>query len=93
VETDSECGTTPPIRKRHDLRVLEKGGKLTVSNPSKPGPEWSYETFSTAVRPVAGQKNPETAVEIINDKSIRIYKSGTAWYTRISTRCRTTTTR
>jgi len=48
--------------------------KLTVSNPSKPGTEWSYETFFDGkFRPVAGQKNSETAVEIINDKSIRIY--------------------
>ncbi len=54
---------------------LEKGGsKLTVSNPSKPGTDWSYETFFDGkFRPVAGQKNSETAVEIINDKSIRIY--------------------
>ena len=50
------------------------GSKLTVSNPSKPGTEWSYETFFDGkFRPVAGQKNSETAVEIINDKSIRIY--------------------
>ena len=54
---------------------FEQGGsKLTVSNPSKPGSEWSYETFFDGkFRPVAGQKNSETAVEIINDKSIRIY--------------------
>lgn len=54
---------------------FEQGGsKLTVSNPSKPGSDWSYETlFDGKFRPVAGQKNSETAVEIINDKSIRIY--------------------
>ena len=48
---------------------FEKGGsKLTVSNPSKPGTEWSYETlFDGKFRPVAGQKNSETSVEIIND--------------------------
>jgi len=52
----------------------KNGSKLTVSNPSKPGTEWSYETFFDGkFRPVAGQKNSETAVEIINDKSIRIY--------------------
>jgi hypothetical protein len=51
-----------------------KGSKLTVSNPSKPGDEWSYVTlFDGKFRPVAGQKGSETAVEIINDKSIRIY--------------------
>jgi hypothetical protein len=49
------------------------GSKLTVSNPSKPGSDWSYETmFDGKFRPVAGQKNSETAVEAINDKSIRI---------------------
>ena len=54
---------------------VEPGGsKLTVSNPSKPGSEWSYETFFDGkFRPVAGQKGSETAVEAINDKSIRIY--------------------
>jgi hypothetical protein len=50
------------------------GSKLTVSNPSKPGDEWSYVTmFDGKFRPVTGQKGSETAVEIINDKSIRIY--------------------
>jgi len=56
---------------------FEKGGsKLTVRNPSKPGDEWSYETFFDGkFRPVAGQVNSETAVELINGsaKSIRIY--------------------
>jgi len=55
---------------------FEKGGsKLTVSNPSKPGDEWSYETFFDGVfRPVKGQPGSETAVELINGsaKSIRI---------------------
>ncbi len=55
-------------------QLPNNGSKLTVSNPSKPGTEWSYETFFDGkFRPVAGQKNSETAVEIINDKSIRIY--------------------
>jgi hypothetical protein len=50
------------------------GSKLTVSNPSKPGDEWSYVTmFDGKFRPVTGQKGAETAVEVINDKSIRIY--------------------
>ena len=50
------------------------GSKLTVSNPSKPGDEWSYVTmFDGKFRPVTGQNGSETAVEIINDKSIRIY--------------------
>jgi hypothetical protein len=53
----------------------EKGGmKITVSNPSKPGTEWSYVTlFDGQFRPVTGQKGSETAVEIINEKSTRIY--------------------
>jgi hypothetical protein len=53
----------------------EKGGmKITVSNPSKPGTEWSYVTlFDGKFRPVTGQKGAETAVEIINEKSTRIY--------------------
>jgi hypothetical protein len=52
----------------------EKGGmKITVSNPSKPGTEWSYVTlFDGQFRPVTGQKGSETAVEIINEKSTRI---------------------
>jgi hypothetical protein len=57
--------------------AIDKGGsKLTVSNPSKPGDEWSYETFFDGkFRPVAGQPGSETAVELINGsaKSIRIY--------------------
>ena len=53
----------------------EKGGmKITVSNPSKPGTDWSYvTTFDGKFRPVTGQKGSETAVEIINEKSTRIY--------------------
>ena len=53
----------------------EKGGmKITVSNPSKPGTEWSYVTlFDGKFRPVTGQKGSETAVEVINEKSTRIY--------------------
>ena len=40
--------------------AFEKGGsKLTVSNPSKPGTEWSYETFFDGkFRPVAGRRTP-----------------------------------
>ncbi len=56
--------------------AFEKGGsKLTVSNPSKPGDEWSYVTmFDGKFRPVTGQPGSETAVELINGsaKSIRI---------------------
>jgi hypothetical protein len=55
--------------------AYEKGGsKLTVSNPSNPSQDWSYVTlFDGVYRPVTGQQGAETAVEIINPKSIRIY--------------------
>ena len=50
------------------------GSKLTVSNPSNPSQDWSYVTlFDGVFRPVQGQEGAETAVEIINPKSIRIY--------------------
>ena len=49
------------------------GSKLTVSNPSNPASDWSYVTlFDGVFRPVTGQEGAETAVEIINAKSIRI---------------------
>jgi hypothetical protein len=49
------------------------GSKLTVSNPSNPASDWSYVTmFDGVFRPVEGQKGSETAVEIVNDKTIRI---------------------
>ena len=53
---------------------FEKGGsKLTVSNPSNPASDWSYVTlFDGVFRPVTGEEGAETAVEIINAKSIRI---------------------
>jgi hypothetical protein len=55
--------------------AYEKGGsKLTVSNPTNPASAWSYVTlFDGVFRPVTGQQGAETAVEIINPKSIRIY--------------------
>jgi len=54
--------------------AYDKGGsKLTVSNPSNPASDWSYVTlFDGVFRPVTGQPGSETAVEIINPKSIRI---------------------
>ncbi len=53
----------------------EKGGmKITVSNPSKPDAAWSYVTmFDGKFHPVTGQPGSETAVEVINAKSTRIY--------------------
>ena len=54
--------------------AFEKGGsKLTVSNPSNPSQDWGYVTmFDGKFMPVTGQPGSETAVEIINPKSIRI---------------------
>ena len=50
------------------------GSKLTVSDPSDHSKDWSYVTFFDGkYRPVTGQPGAETAVEVINDKSIRIY--------------------
>lgn len=55
--------------------AYEKGGmKITVDNPSRPGSAWSYVTmFDGKFRPVMGQEGAETAVEIINERSTRIY--------------------
>jgi hypothetical protein len=66
-----------------------KGGmKITVSNPSKPGDEWSYVTmFDGVFRPVTGQEGSETAVEVINEKSTRIYnkRNGVVYQVVINT--------
>ena len=52
-----------------------KGGmKITVSDPRDHSKDWSYETmFDGKFRPVTGQEGSETAVEVINEKSTRIY--------------------
>ena len=67
----------------------EKGGmKIIVSNPSDPKATWSYVTmFDGKFRPVEGQQNSETAVEIINDKSTRIYnkRNGVVYQVVINT--------
>jgi len=53
----------------------QKGGmKITVSDPRDPKAAWNYVTlFDGKYQPVNGQKGAETAVEIINEKSTRIY--------------------
>jgi hypothetical protein len=53
----------------------EKGGmKISVGDPAKPGSGWWYVTmFDGKFMPVTGQKDAETAVEVINAKSTRIY--------------------
>jgi len=74
----------------------EKGGmKITVSDPRDPKAAWSYVTmFDGKYQPVTGQNGAETAVEIINEKSTRIYnKRNGVVYQVVITRCRTTTTR
>ena len=67
----------------------DKGGmKIIVSNPSDPKATWSYVTmFDGKFRPVDGQQNSETAVEIINDKSTRIYnkRNGVVYQVVINT--------
>lgn len=55
--------------------AYEKGGmKITVHNPSVEGSAWSYVTmFDGKFRPVENQKGSETAVEVIDARSTRIY--------------------
>lgn len=63
----------------------EKGGmKITVSDPRKPEAAWSYVTFFDGVyRPVHNQPGSETAVEIINEKSTRIYNKRNGVVTQV----------
>jgi len=63
----------------------EKGGmKVTVSDPRKPEAAWSYVTmFDGQYRPVTGQENAETAVEIIDEKSTRIYNKRNGVVTQV----------
>lgn len=63
----------------------EKGGmKITISNPSKPGAGWSYVTmFDGVYRPVSGQEGAETAVEVIDEKSTRIYNKRNGVLTQV----------
>ena len=67
----------------------EKGGmRITVSDPTNPSAAWSYVTmFDGKFQPVTGQQNSETAVEIINDKSTRIYnkRNGVVYQVVINT--------
>jgi hypothetical protein len=63
----------------------EKGGmKVTVSDPRRPEAAWSYVTFFDGVfRPVHNQENAETAVEIIDEKSTRIYNKRNGVVTQV----------
>src|SRR5687767_2368897 len=62
----------------------KKGMKITVSNPSNPKSDWHYVTlFDGVYRPVTGQQNAETAVEIIDEKSTRIYNKRNGVVTQV----------
>lgn len=64
------------------------GMKITVSDPRKPEAAWSYTTmFDGKFAPVHNQENSETAVEIINEKSTRIYnkRAGVVYQVVINT--------
>jgi len=63
----------------------EKGGmKITVSDPRKPEAAWSYVTFFDGqYRPVTNQPGSETAVEIIDAKSTRIYNKRNGVVTQV----------
>jgi hypothetical protein len=64
------------------------GMKITVSDPRKPEAAWSYTTlFDGKFAPVHNQENSETAVEIINEKSTRIYnkRNGVVYQVVINT--------
>jgi len=62
-----------------------KGGmKITVSDPRKPEAAWSYVTmFDGKFTPVHNQQNAETAVEVINEKSTRIYNKRNGVVTQV----------
>ena len=67
----------------------EKGGmKISVSDPRDAKAGWSYVTmFDGKYQPVTGQNGAETAVEIINEKSTRIYnkRNGAVYQVVINT--------
>jgi hypothetical protein len=53
----------------------EGGMRITVASTNRQGreSEWGYVTmFDGVFRPVTGQENAETAVEIVNDRTTRI---------------------
>jgi len=62
----------------------KKGMKITVGNPNDPASAWNYVTlFDGKFRPVHGQENAETAVEIINEKGTRIYNKRNGIVTQV----------
>lgn len=64
------------------------GMKITVSDPRKPEAAWSYVTmFDGKFEPVHNQQNSETAVEVIDAKSTRIYnkRNGVVYQVVINT--------
>lgn len=62
------------------------GMKITVESTNRNGESsaWSYTTlFDGVYRPVEGQENAETAVEIIDDRSTRIYNKRNGRVTQV----------
>jgi hypothetical protein len=64
----------------------ENGMKVTVETTNARGESssWSYVTeFDGVFRPVEGQENAETAVEIIDERSTRIYNQRNGRVTQV----------
>jgi hypothetical protein len=64
----------------------ENGMKITVESTNRNGESnaWSYTTeFDGVFRPVEGQENAETAVEIIDERSTRIYNKRNGRVTQV----------
>ncbi|MGE0040624.1 MAG: hypothetical protein AB7H88_11845 [Vicinamibacterales bacterium] len=60
------------------------GMKITISDPRDPKAGWSYVTmFDGNYRPVEGQEGSETAVEVIDAKSTRIYNKRNGVVTQV----------
>jgi hypothetical protein len=64
----------------------DNGMKITVESTNRRGESnaWSYTTeFDGVFRPVEGQENAETAVEIIDERSTRIYNKRNGRVTQV----------
>lgn len=71
-----ESDAPPPSKNIMTYEPFEDSGmSITVASTNARGEdnEWGYETlFDGAFRPVWGQENAETAVEIVDDRTTRI---------------------
>ncbi len=69
----------PPASNVMTYEAYGDGGmRITVANTNASGEtsEWGYVTlFDGEFRPVEGQENAETAVEVVNERSTRILNS------------------